>query len=316
MSVLTTIQVKRIAAFLKASSAQIPQHPSSPKLGQWLDIISRESGFRDWNAMSASVNKRPVLSKENSTWPNGLRTFFGIARVLISDKAPTHHLTWFGNRELTGYQAAITLADSIRPHLAPSNLGLRFRYSRPDVKLPDGQISASWTNRAQGCPIVITSDDQKITILLWWLSEHYQLPENRPTWAQDSPSHYVNFDSAGDAALHVHDEDELNDSLTDVVLTHLTSRAQPRRTCLFVPQWPASSEPPISLLVEEGNPNAEPVEKPLGTGWSELRAAAKAYNTERGLSSIDCSSISARYEFAERQRNEEDYTEFSGIHDD
>jgi hypothetical protein len=316
MSVLTTIQVKRVANFLKASCEKIPNNSDWPKLGQWLDILSRELGFKDWNVTSASPNEAPILTKAQKHWTNSHSTFLGVARVLIAGEKPTHHLSYSVNREFTRHDVATDLAKKLRSRIAHRQLSHRFQYSQPDVTLSGGEPAPAWKNRAEGCPIVIMSDGQEITIQLWWLREFFQLPENMPDWGKDSPSHYVQFDGDGNLPLDAYKESELNDSLTDVFLEHLTGKAPNRRTCLFVPRWSQPSDGPVTLRVVEGNPHGEPVSSPSGSDWSELRAAVGAYNAKRGLSSIDCEAISARYESAEKMRNEEEYFEdYSGMFD-
>lgn len=317
MTVITNVQVKRIARFLKASCEKIPSDSGCPKLGHWLDILSKELGFRDWNSTSASPNEAPALSNEQASWPNSYSTFLGFARVLVAGEMPTHCLSYSVNRELTRHQVAIELAKKLRTSLAPGRLGHGFQYSQPDVRGDGGELAPAWKNRAEGCPIVIKSSGQEISIQLWWLRETYQLPENMPAWGKDSPSHYVCFDGAGDLPLTAYGESELNDSLTHVFLEHLIGKAPARRTCWFSPRRNESSEAPAILHVEEGNPRGKPVLLPLvATDWRELRAAAGTYNAKRGLSTVDCEAISERYESAEAVRNEDDYVEdYSGTFD-
>ena len=319
MANLTNIQVKRIADFLKKSSAKVPQSAVSPKHGQWLDILATASGFRNWNAMSACVPEAPCISQETALWPSTHATYLGIARVLIAGELlPTHHIEWFTNHDSTKHEMALKMGKRLGEKLYPACTGLGFRYSQPDVKMPGGGIAAPWVNRAEGCPIVVTSKDKRITILLWWLRESYQLKENLPIWAQDEPAHYVHFSDAGDKVETDFESDEIEESLTDTFLANLTGKAQPKRSCIFVPNWGGSSEHPSPVLVEEGNPNAKPIDETFGTNWQEILAAVAARNAKYGLSTIDCGAIARRYEAVQRADTDtaEDYTEFSGIYDD
>ena len=84
MAVLTSVQVKQVAKFLTASCAKIPQQSNPPTHSQWLEVVAHASGFRDWNAMKATVANDPVLDNDTARWPNAYRTFFGVARVLIA----------------------------------------------------------------------------------------------------------------------------------------------------------------------------------------------------------------------------------------
>lgn len=317
MSVLTSVQVKQVAKFLTASCAKIPQKSNSPTHGQWLEVIAHASGFRDWNAMKAIIANDPVLDNNTARWPNAHWTFFGVARVLMEGLPPVYQLAWSVNREIPRTQVSIELAKKIRAlakHLAPHDV---FQYSQPDTRLSDGSIEYQWKNRARGCPIVITSKNHRVSIHLWWLSERYQLPENIPVWARDSsPVHTVDFNSSGDVPFHEYKEDEPNDSLTNIFLTQLTGKRQDRRKCVFVPYWTISSELPKPLQVEEGSALASPTDVISGSTLTELREAANTYNTKLGLSSIDTDAITERYKFAEQQRNEDDYSEFSGVYDD
>lgn len=317
MSVLTAIQVKRVANFLKASCERIPNNSDRPKLGQWLDILSTELGYRNWNVSNASLDKAPALTGELAQWPDAHSTFFGVARVLLAGEKATYHLSYSVNRELSRHRVATELANKIRSRTAHRGLNHRLHYSRPDIKLGDGQIAPPAKNRHEGCPIVIGSDSQKITIHLWWLSELYQDPESMPAWAKDSPSHLVHFDGKGDVQLREYGDDEPDESLTDTFLKALTGKVSSRRTCLYFPRWYQAQEIPSPMLVEEGNPHAQPVSVGLTGDWSERRSAIAALNAEQGLSSLDCEEIAARYETAEQIRNEEDYAaEFTGIFED
>lgn len=312
----TTIQVKRIAGFLKASCEKIPDKFDTPKLGQWLDLLSKELGFKDWNVTSASLEELPVLTKELMLFPNAHRTFWGIARVSVAGEKATYHLSCSVNRELTRESVATELAEKIRRRTVPAKLNSSMRYSRPDVRQGDGTIAPGFLNRAQGCPIVIKSDDQELTIHLWWLNEDYHAPDSIPAWAKGTPPHSVHFNEAGDAPLHEYADDEPNDSLTTIFLKAITGREPSRRTCLYFPRWYASQEVPLPVLVEEGNPNGKPAHFPSTGDWSERRSAVDAYNAQQGLSTLDCEAISARYEAAEQVRNEDGHVEFSGIYDD
>lgn len=129
-AVLTTIQVKRVANFLKASCEKSPNNSDCPKLGQWLDILSRELGFRDWNTTSASLNEAPVLTKAQKHWTNSHSTFLGVARVLIAGEKPTHHLSYSVNREFTRHDVATDLAKKLRSRIALRQLSHRFQYSQ------------------------------------------------------------------------------------------------------------------------------------------------------------------------------------------
>ncbi len=312
----TTIQVKRIAGFLKATCEKIPDNLDTPKLGHWLDLLSKGLSFKDWNVASASLEKLPVLTKELMLFPNVHRTFWGIARVSVAGEKATYHLSYSVNREITQESVATELAEKIRRRTAAPKLNSSMRYSRPDVRLGDGTIAPNFLNREQGCPIVIKSDEHELTIHLWWLNEDYHAPDSLPAWAKGIPTHSVRFNEAGDVPLHEYADDERNDSLTTIFLKALTGKEPSRRTCLHFPRWYASQEVPLPVLVEEGNPNGKPAPFPSTGDWSERRSAVDAYNALQGLSTLDCEVISARYEAAEQVRNEDDLVEFSGIYDD
>lgn len=316
MSFLTSVQVKQVAKFLTASCAKIREESDSTTHSQWLEAISHASGFRDWNAMHASVSNEPILYEKTSHWPNAHWTFFGVARVFIAGHAPTNHLTWSVNREKSKTQVAKDLAQKIHSAIDSRNFSsIQFKYTQPDTILSNGSISPQWINRARGCPIVINSNNPNISIQLWWLSEHYQLEKNYPEWMRDgSPYHHVAMDYSIDAPLHSIGEEDSIDSLTDIFLTQLTGRQQRRRECLFIPEW--TTTVPKVLRVEEGCPNATATDVISGNNLTELREAVTDYNTRLGLSSIDIIAIAERYQQAESQRNEDEYTEFSGIYDD
>lgn len=318
MQSLTKVQVKRIAKFLTASCAHIPQDPSSPKLGQWLDIISRATGFRDWNAMSRSIDEVPTLSKAEASWPSGGRySFYGVARVLVNGKAPTHHFIQTNPKFGAEPQVVLELVKSIVLKSETSLRHLAFQHGQPDVLLPNGQIERSWKNYAEGCPVVVHSEDGTVSILLWWLREMYRVADDMPDWAkEDSSLHDVSFQEQDPYWARAHVDEELHNSLTRFFLQQLTGREQPRRTCLFLQHDAYTSEPNVPMLVEEGNPYASPAELKFEGNYAERQAAVAAYNSGLGLSTLDCSAISSRYDYAERARNEDYHTEFSGIYDD
>lgn len=314
MSVLTTVQVKRVAQFLKASSAKIPQFQDQPKLGQWLDIIARASGFRDWNAMSATIPLNPSFTDAEINWLNSHWTFYGIARVMVEGKASTNHITHFSNHEVNRHEAAKDLARKILNRSSSEFSNQVFNYTQPDVILPNGNIDTSWANKTQGCPIIITSKDKKTVIFLWWLSYRYTPQDNIPEWASDFETQGVEFENHCDIPPGGYGVDDISHPLTDVFLSCLTGKKQPRRTCIFTRQWSTSSVKAGSVLLEEGCPNAHPIGEDLR--YEIEKFSVSSFNAGRGLSTIDCEAIAQRYKDAEVMRNEDDHTELSGIYEE
>lgn len=317
MSVLTNSQIKSVAKFLKTSCDTVHLNSSSPKLGQWLDILSEEFGYKDWNVTCAKNRDEPELVSTQNNFPVSHSGFLGLARVVSGDAPPTHHLCYAENREWSRFDLAVKLAQKMRSQLASESLRGAVSYTRPDV-MAAGQHELNWKSRSEGSPIVIKSNAQDTTILLWWLWASFLQNDPIPVWmGKDTKRNFVQFSEEGGHQLHDYAENELNDSLTDVFLETLTGRAQPRRSCWYVPRWPDSSMTPTMLLVEEGNPNTRQVAQQLNAeSWDEIRAAAEARNEQLGLSKLDCEAIFARYEAAQRARAEEPAVDFSGVYDD
>lgn len=317
MPVLTNVQIKSVAKFLKASCDKVSLDSPQPKLGQWLDILSREFGYKDWNVTSASNRDEPELVKAQGFTPISKHGFLGLARVIAPDVSPTNYLCYSEDRELSRFEIAAKLGQKMRSKLGPMTFSGNITHTRPDG-MAEGQLDFIEKNRSQGCPVVISADGQGVTILLWWLSSTFLLNDPMPiSWGEDQARSWVLFSDEGDHQLFEYVESQPNTTLTALFLETLTGCTLPSRTCWHTPSWRDFYESPSSLLVEEGNPNAlQIIASNSGASWDELRVACEVKNQELGLSRLDCEAISARFEAAESLRNDDPVVDFSGVYDD
>lgn len=311
MSHLTCFEAKQIAAYLRASSLLIPVFTDPPKHGQWLNAISRASGFRDWNAMSALSPDVPI-SDENG-W---LGAFFGVARVLYNGKDASEHLVWFRNRDSSRHAAAASLAQSVAARFGERFRRLKFNYSQPPSEfqievatLENIQRRSKFPGRANP-PIIATSENGETIIHLWWLSETYTIEADRQSRFQFSS---LRFDDDGSPYTGWASEAYNPDSLTDSFLNNLTGVLRPKRTCLYVPRipnGPAGEYLPLEL--EEGAREGKLSELSFGDDWFAANHYVMERNLRNGLTSADVETITRRFQEQEPQE-EEYFDEFGAL---
>lgn len=318
MPVLTNIQIRSVAKFLKASCDKVPLSSPPPKHGQWLDILSEQFGYKDWNVTSAKNLDEPALVKTQDIFPISQLGFIGFARVISPNALPTHHLCYSEGGVRNRFDTAVNLAEKMRSQLGPTTPKGLIGYGRPDVS-DKGQDGVSSKLRDHEVPIVVQVDEHGSTILLWWLSTSFlQNDPIHPAWGGGKVERStVRFRDDGDHELYAYPENSLNTTLTELFLETLTGRTPSSRSCWYVSNWRDSFGTPAMLLVEEGNPSAlQVVESSNAESWSDLQTASEIKNQKLGLSALDCEAISARYAAAETLRNEEPAVDFSGVYDD
>ncbi|MBV1774348.1 hypothetical protein KSF73_01330 [Burkholderiaceae bacterium DAT-1] len=304
---LTSFEAKQVAAYLKASSALITDASTHLKLGQWLEVISRSCGFRDWNAMSAVVPKQP----DNDDFD----TFFGVARVFVHGRSEADHFIWFRDQQSSPIEVANKLADLVSIKLGHSARGSHFSYSQPDVNYLTDYTSAlrAWpaTSKDRAAPIVAVSSNQQIKILLWWLCDN--------AWARQyttSEGYSVirSFFFSHDGAPFTSKSEFVNDveSLTNRFLATLTGIHPHARTCLYIPEFPNGvNDSFIPVIVREGHPLGTTSELNYGTNRLEACRRAIVQNLENGISEADMWAISSRY----RESGDDPVSDYSGIYE-
>lgn len=312
MAHLTCFEAKQIAAYLKASCSLVPEFTESPKHGQWLNAISKSCGYRDWNTMVAVAPDVPDDGEDG--WQGA---FFGVARVLIKGQGASEHLVWFRNRDSSRLVAAASLAQSVFAQIGKKFQRIDFRYSQPgtgfaiEVATMENVLRWSkfpWNAEA---PIVATSANQEITILLWWLKETYSIESER-----EHRFRYLSlsFDDDGSPPAGLASEEFNPDSLTDRFLSSLTGKGQPKRTCLYVTELPNGENGEfIPVVVKEGSRETELSALNFGYDFLAARRYVNEINSKNGVTKKDRETISRRFRQFEPQEEEyfEEYGYFS-----
>lgn len=301
MSHLTSFEAKQLAAYLKASCSFVSV---SLKHGQWLNAISHSDGFRDWNAMAATVPDVP-----ETTWGQWYDVFFGVARVIVEGQVASEHFVWSRNSAISRHETATFLAQSVFDRIGKNVRGTPFEYSQPDSSRSVSYASDRdrlrrwskfpWTPVA---PIVIASSRPKITLFLWWLNEQYTMAEYYPERERRFKYQSLMFDDDGYEA-----------SLTDNFLTQLTGIARPKRKCLYVPELPNGPEDSfVPVVVQEGCRDGELTSFNFGFEREEAFDRALSLNREKGTTSSDMCAISRRFRMYEPHDEEvfEDYSHY------
>ncbi len=314
MSQFTTFESEQLAKYLQASCVLVSE---ATKLGHWYNAISRACGFRDWNAMLKVAPKIP-----ETQWGEWYGAFFGIARVLIDGQEATNHLIWFRNRDSSRHEVASKLAKSVAVTSGQRVRGINFNYSRPDAPRFDIQTwkpgqtpersKRKWHETA---PIIATSTDQRVKILLWWLVEHYTMAEVYPEKERRFSYQSLSFDEEGTPHTGWASEPQNPLSLTDRFLTELTGVARQPRSCLYVPEVPNGPMGTyFPVVVTEGYREGKPTADDFGDDrWSALKRV-EAINAMRGMTKADMSAIWHKFQEYEEPM-EEFFEEFGGPYD-
>lgn len=310
---LTCFEAKQIAAYLRASCSLVPKFTESPKHGQWLNAISQSCGYRDWNTMVAIA---PDVPDDGENGWHG--AFFGVARVLIKGQDASEHLVWFRNRDSSRHVAAASLAQSVSARVGKLFHRVDFHYSQPATGFA---IEAATMDRVRRwskfpwsaeAPIISTSANQEITILLWWLKETFTIePEREHRFS----FHSLSFDDDGSPPTGWASEVFNPESLTDSFLSNLTGLVRPKRTCLYVPELANGPNGEfIPVVVKEGSREAELSEFNFGDDQLAAQSYVKELNFKNGVTNADKESISRR--FREFEPQEEEYFEDYGVFSD
>lgn len=310
---LTCFEAKQIAAYLRASCLLVPEFTESPKHGQWLNAISQSCGYRDWNTMVAVAPDVPDNGQNG--WYDA---FFAVARVLIKGKDASDNLVLVRNRDSGRHVAAASLAQSVLAQVGKKFQRVDFRYSQPGtgfaIEVASMENVLRWSKFPWNAeaPIVVTSPNQEITILLWWLKETYSIESER-----EHRFRYLSlsFDDDGTPPAGLASEELNPDSLTDSFLSNLTGMGRPKRTCLYVPELPNGRNGEfIPVVVTEGSREAELSEFNFGNGELAAWRCVNEMNSRNGVTQTDRDAISRM--FRQFEPHEEEYFEDYGVFSD
>lgn len=315
---LTSFEVKQIATYLRSSCLRLPPSYISPKLGYWHEVISRASGFRDWNAMVANVPDTPKME-----WGEWSSAFFGFARVLIDGKEASNHIFWHRKNESSRYEVAEKLAQSVLDLHGATLRRANFKYSQPDWDQPDFYILTPANvrqhmqfHRHAAPPVIASSTDGEVTLMLWWLSASYTMAERMPERQRVFSCQSFHFDSDESPGATFGAPVEVPDSLTERFINSVTGSVLPKRICLYIPLMPnGPDETFVPVRVQECSGRGELTSSDFGIDRVEAELRVNAINAQNGLTVADMRTIVRRYNKHEPYP-EDDILEYSGIYDE
>lgn len=302
MSKLTSAEVKELAHYLRCSHSQIP---NNLQLGKWLNAISRASGFRDWNTMTAVVPETPEL--ERGDWG---KAFIGFAVVCVPSRAPSYHLAHDRNPTSTMGQVADKLALSISSYWEYRFLGTLTTFSKLDESntleeplrfdLPDRKKHSTAMPPTQ---VLIANGE--MTIWLWWLDESYTVAEHHPEKSRSFTYYSLTSGSAVAA----------NSSSTALFLKRLTGRTMPVRKCYYSTELPNKGNNMFVLIeVCEGS-RAGRETNIFHNNYESAAQHTLALNSRLGLSQRDSLDISAVFSMYDPHYEEDYFDDYSHYND-
>lgn len=302
---ISRIEATAVARFLSATYSHIDgEH--LPHMS-WLHFLARAYGYRNWNAMNPVVQNLPDMTKLNYGFGSeefGFRRC-AIARVTRRGEQPTFFAISRDTSAPTMQALAAELASIVGR--AASFRGLAFDYTRPDPPLTppvgDGRSAAT-------TPVVATSADGGVTIVLWWTSVMFGKPFRNHVMPEVKVRQ-TSFENWGGFGTR---------TPTDCFLDALTGVSRPVRQCLYVPvqssePWVRTREAYYPRVVLEGASDGE--EAGWTCGLDRMQAVCRAYlhNRQAGLSNLDIGDIVDRYRRNEPDPNEEPEAEIYWMSD-
>lgn len=311
---ISSFEVKLIASYLLKSIDFITDFPEKPKRGQLLHAISKSCGYRDWNAMKATVPDAPE-SKQGAL----STSFFSVAYVLDEAKNLTIHVNWFRDSEVNRHDSAVRLALSVTKNSAIKTRNIGFTYSQPDHNDDCdadewGPTPPNYENKPTlylRSPVIAISDDKKTKIFLWWLNHTYTMSGQYSKRVGEFSSQSINLEDYDPPRFGA--KSTLNSiPLTATFLTEMTGLTPPTRKCFYITQLSnGPDESFVPVIVEEGSTNAVSSELNLGSARHVALELVEKQNCEQGVSINDSKSISRQFRGVEPQ--EEIYVDdFSG----
>lgn len=300
MPQLTSVEVKELASYLKESLSEVSD---SIQRGKWLNFISRASGFRDWNTMTACVPEHPEVA--SGEWGYVL---IGFAIVCVPGQEPTYHMVHDRNRVIPPREVAERLALSVSARWINLFHGRQTAYSKLDSIKPDepflymdrGSIKKlkKWNVMP---PIRVVSFENGINIWLWWLHERYtmaeQYPEKERRFLYQSLTQETLFDN--------------QEQPTDIFLTAITGVNRKTRNCFYSTETPNENYGKFRLMeVYEGLKEGQKTEHIHFDSESAARHAQEL-NRELGVSQRDVNDISACFSMYDPYHEEDIFDDYS-----
>lgn len=299
MPQLTSVEVKELASYLKESLAEVSD---SIQRGKWLNIISRASGFRDWNTMTACVPEHPEVS-----WGEWGYVLIGFAIVCVPGEEPTYHMVHDRGRAIQPRELAEKLSFSVSARWRNLLRGRQTVYSKLDSIKPDEPILIqdrssikklkAWNVRP---PIRVVAFEDGVTIWLWWLHESYTIAEHYPE--KEKKFH-----------LHSLTQEILSRSkepVTETFLTSLTGISKNRK-CFYSTERPNKDYREFVIMeVHEGFKDG------IETDYIHVDAESAALHSEElnrklGLSQRDVDDISHYFWINDQYREEDIFDDYS-----
>ena len=302
---ITRIEAAAVARFLSATLS----HVDGKRLPHvsCLHRLAWAYGYSNWNAMRPAIEEFPDMARLSYSFSMGETgsRLFAIAGIA----ARTGELSFFVVSHDTSEPGMPALAVQLATAVgrAADFRGAQFEYTRPDpvAAPPAGDLSSAATT-----PVIATTANGDMTIMLWWISVMFSKPYGSHT-AQDvrvRKTGFQNWAAYGERAP------------TDYFLQALTGVPRPIRRCLYVPveptpPWSGKPEGYLPRSVFEGGFDGETVD--WNCGRDRMQAVRQAYllNRAAGLSNLDIGDIADRYRGIEPDPNEEPEAEIYWMSD-
>jgi hypothetical protein len=301
MPVLTVAEAKELAHYIKNSHARI--FDAIP-LGKWLTAISRASGFRDWNVMSAKAAKLP--DPECDTWGY---SYLGFAVVCAPERASSYHVIHDYSSNPNMAQVAEQLAKSVvsgsahRFARATSTFSLLDPLDADD-DCPEFYFPKKRKHSTALPPAQVKIADGEVTIWVWWLQQSYLLRAERPS----DPKPFASY------TLDEQSTTSKNECITTHFLHKLTGNALPKRKCYYCTELPNERYTYRLMLVQEGSREGQATEYAYDNHDSAVEQKM-ALNFKLGLSERDTQVISAVFAQYDPYYEEEYFDDYSHYND-
>lgn len=292
---ITRIEAAAVARFLSTTLS----HLDGERLPHvsCLHRLARAYGYSTWNAMRPAIEEFPDMAR--------LSYGFGIGEIgfrlfAIAGIAPrTGEAGFFVVSHDTSKPGMLELAAQLAAAVGRAGdfRGAMFQYTRPDPTSapPDGDLRSAATT-----PVVATTANGDVTIMLWWISVMFSKPYGSHL-AGDVRVTGANFRNWAAYGAR---------TPTDYFLEALTGVPRPVRRCLYVPleptpPWSGKPQGYLPRIVLEGGSDGEVAD--WNCGLDRMQAVRRAYllNRTAGLSNLDIGDIVDRYRSIEPDPNEE-----------
>lgn len=299
MPQLTSVEVKELSSYLKESLSEVSD---SIQRGKFLNIISRASGFRDWNTMTACVPEHPEVA-----WGEWGYVLIGFAIVCVPGQEPTYHMVHARSRVTPPREVAERLALSVSARWKNFFQGRQTVYSKLDSRKPDAPflvLDRDSTKKLKAWnvkpPIRVVAFENGVNIWLWWLHESYTMAESYPEKERRFRLHSLTQETLSYS----------QEPLTEAFLASLTG-IKKNRKCFYSTERPNRTYGKFVLIeVREGFSDG------VETGHIHFDAESAALhaqelNRKLGLSQRDVNDISACFSMYDPYHEEDIFDDYS-----